>query len=226
MIYDKTTINILNNLAKKYPERFTDACNSLNDNQQKSKYWLVEKLNEYKFDFREKFKDKGIDALVLAGWYGVLAYILIEEFKLQKINSIDTLDYDPLAKQIGRILFAPKDAENLKSGRATFVNYKYKDIRQIKYDYLHKFSLVICTSCEHLNQKDIDRVIDKLHSNTLVVLQSNNYKDCNQHINLSSDVNEFKDRYIDKLDNVRFFVKPSVNYDRYMIIGTRKNKND
>ena len=34
MIYDKKTINILNSLAKKYPERFTDACNSLNDNQQ------------------------------------------------------------------------------------------------------------------------------------------------------------------------------------------------
>ena len=68
MIYDKKTINILNSLAKKYPERFTDACNSLNDNQQKSKYWLVEKLNEYKFDFRDKTSEKGIEALVLAGW--------------------------------------------------------------------------------------------------------------------------------------------------------------
>ena len=144
---------------------------------------------------------------------------------LQKINSIDTLDYDPLAKNVGRILFAPKDAENLKSGRATYVNYKYKDIRKLKYDYLNKFALVTCTSCEHLNQKDIDHVVDRLHSDTLVVLQSNNYKDCNQHINISEDINEFRNRYTDKLDNVRAYVKPFINYDRYMVIGTRRNKN-
>ena len=53
-MYDKQTISILNTLAKKYPERFTDACNSLNDNQQKSKYWLLEKLNEYNFEFKNK----------------------------------------------------------------------------------------------------------------------------------------------------------------------------
>ena len=223
-MYDKQTISILNTLAKKYPERFTDACNSLNDNQQKSKYWLLEKLNEYNFEFRNKDDIKGIDALVLAGWYGVLAYILIDEFKLQKINNIDTLDYDPLAKNVGRILFAPKDAENVRSGKATFVNYKYKDIRKLKYDYLNKFSLVTCTSCEHLAQKDIDHVIDRLHSDTLVVLQSNNYKDCNQHINISNDINEFRSLYTDKLDNVRAYVKPFINYDRYMVIGTRRKK--
>ena len=37
MIYDKKTISVLNTLAKKYPERSTDVCNSLNDNQQKCK---------------------------------------------------------------------------------------------------------------------------------------------------------------------------------------------
>ena len=32
MIYNQKTINILNNVFKKYPERFKDACDSLNEN--------------------------------------------------------------------------------------------------------------------------------------------------------------------------------------------------
>ena len=46
MIYNQKTINILNNVFKKYPERFKDACDSLNENQQRSKHWLVEKLKD------------------------------------------------------------------------------------------------------------------------------------------------------------------------------------
>ena len=114
MIYDQKTIKILNNLIKKYPERFKDACNSLNDNQQKSKYWLVEKLNEYEGNWNGKDSKTGINVSVLTGWYGLLAYILIDEFKLQKINNVDSLDYDPMSKDVGRILFSQLDRENLK----------------------------------------------------------------------------------------------------------------
>ena len=121
-MYDKKTISILNTLAKKYPERFTDACNSLNDNQQKSKYWLVEKLNEYEGNWNGKDSKTGINVSVLTGWYGLLAYILIDEFKLQKINNVDSLDYDPMSKDVGRILFSQLDRENLKKGKATYVS--------------------------------------------------------------------------------------------------------
>ena len=82
MIYNQKTINILNNVFKKYPERFKDACDSLNENQQRSKHWLVEKLNEYKDDWSGKNLKTGINVSVLTSWYGMMAYILINDFKL------------------------------------------------------------------------------------------------------------------------------------------------
>ena len=86
MIYNQKTINILNNVFKKYPERFKDACDSLNENQQRSKHWLVEKLNEYKDDWSGKNLKTGINVSVLTSWYGMMAYILINDFKLNKIT--------------------------------------------------------------------------------------------------------------------------------------------
>ena len=123
MIYDLKTINILNNLIKKYPERFKDACDSLNENQQKSKYWLVEKLNEYDGDWSGKNIKTGINVSVLTSWYGTLAYILINEFKLNKINNIDCVDYDPMSKNVGQLLFSQLDKDNLKNGKSIYVNY-------------------------------------------------------------------------------------------------------
>ena len=104
MMYDQKTINILNNLIKKYPERFKDACNSLNDNQQKVNIGL-KKLNEYDGDWSGKNLNTGINVSVLTSWYGILAYILIDEFKLNKINN-DSLDYDPMSKDVSHIIFS------------------------------------------------------------------------------------------------------------------------
>lgn len=223
MIYDQKTINILNNLIKKYPERFKDACNSLNDNQQKSKYWLVEKLNEYEGNWNGKDSKTGINVSVLTGWYGLLAYILIDEFKLQKINNVDSLDYDPMSKDVGRILFSQLDRENLKKGKATYVNYKIKDLRKPDSKYFKDIQLVTLTSCEHLEQSIIDHLLDKkILPGTLVVLQSNNYVDCNQHINTSKSLEEFSSLYDKFLDNKKTYLKSFLHYDRYMIIGIKK----
>ena len=105
MMYDLKTISILNNLIKKYPERFKDACDSLNENQQKSKYWLVEKLNEYDGDWSGKNLNTGINVSVLTSWYGMALYILINEFKLNKINNVDCVDYDPMSKDVAVYYF-------------------------------------------------------------------------------------------------------------------------
>ena len=223
MIYDLNTIDFLNNLMQRYPERFTDACNSLNQNQQKSKYWLVEKLNEYDGDWSGKNLKTGINISVLTGWYGMLAYILIDEFKLNKINNIECIDYDPQSKNVGRILFAPRDKENLKNGKSTYVNYKIKDLRKAGTSWFKDMHLVTLTSCEHLEQNTIDKIIDeKIRPGTLIVLQSNNYLSCNQHINTNKNLPEFADLYREKLDNMKVYIKSFLHYDRYMVIGVKK----
>ena len=222
-MYDLKTINILNSVAKRYPERFTDVCNSLNENQQKSKYWLIEKLNEYKEDWNGKDKSTGINVAVLTGWYGMLAYILVDEFKLQRINNIDCHDYDPLSKNVGRLMFSKLDAENIKKGKSTYINYKIKDLRKSDSKYYKDIQLVTLTSCEHLEQETINTLLSrKVKGGTLVVLQSNNYRDCNQHINTSNDISEFRGLYTDILVDMKCYIKSFVNYDRYMIIGVTK----
>ncbi len=223
MMYDLKTISILNNLIKKYPERFKDACDSLNENQQKSKYWLVEKLNEYDGDWSGKNLNTGINVSVLTSWYGMLAYILINEFKLNKINNVDCVDYDPMSKDVGRILFSQLDRENLKNGKSSYVNYRIKDLKKSGRYLFKDKHLVTLTSCEHLEQSVIDNNLDdKILPGTLVVLQSNNYTDCNQHINTSESLEEFSSRYDKFLDNTKMYIKSFLHYDRYMVIGVKK----
>ena len=223
MIYNQKTINILNNVFKKYPERFKDACDSLNENQQRSKHWLVEKLNEYKDDWSGKNLKTGINVSVLTSWYGMMAYILINDFKLNKINNIDCVDYDPLSKNIGRLLFSQLDSDNIKNGKSTYVNYRIKDLKKSGRYLFKDKHLVTLTSCEHLEQSIIDYNLEKkILPGTLVVLQSNNYVDCNQHINTSKSLEEFSDYYDKFLDNKKMYVKPFLHYDRYMVIGVKK----
>ena len=62
----------------------------------------------------------------------------------------------------------------------------------------------------------------KIVPGTLVVLQSNNYIDCNQHINTSKSLEEFSSLYDKFLDNKKTYLKSFLHYDRYMIIGIKK----
>ena len=49
-MFDINTIEIIK-ILKDYPNRLVDVLNSLNEKQQVSKDWLVEKLNDYKHPF-------------------------------------------------------------------------------------------------------------------------------------------------------------------------------
>ena len=76
---------------------------------------------------------------------------------------------------------------------------------------------------EHLEQSIIDHLLDKkILPGTLVVLQINNYVDCNQHINTSKSLEEFSSLYDKFLDNKKTYLKSFLHYDRYMIIGVKK----
>ena len=109
--------------------------NSINDNQEKSKNWLVEKSIEY-FTFFDKPK-----ICIAAGWYGSLADKLKEHID----NGILSFDKDPQCKTIGRKLY--KDV--------TFAT------AEIEYFNFKTYDIVICTSCEHLEQKVIDDMLKR-----------------------------------------------------------------
>ena len=217
-MFDRDTLNTIRRLLDNYPDRIVDVLNSLSENQYSSKDWLIEKLNEYPHHFKYKSLDKKINICLLASWYGLLAYKMIDKFKLKQIANIDCIDFDPKSKSVAKKLWKKIDTDNLKNGKLAYVKFIEQDIKDIK-DF--NYPIVICTSCEHLEQKVINDTINKLEQHTLVVLQSNNYKEINEHVNCSDNLDDFANLYVSKLRNIKIYQKDFVKYKRFMIIGTK-----
>ena len=64
-MFDINTIEIVKKILKNYPNRLVDVLNSIGARQQISKDWLVEKLNSYKYPFRNKLKKDSISIMLL-----------------------------------------------------------------------------------------------------------------------------------------------------------------
>ena len=217
-MFDRDTLDTFKMIMEKYPDRILDIYDSFSKNQYASKDWLIENLNEYPHHFKCKTLDKKIDISILGSWYGLLAYMLIDKFTLKKIGNIDCIDFDPRVKTVAKRLWKKVDADNLKNGLLTYVKFIEKDIKEL--DKLND-PIVICTSCEHLEQDTIYSTIDKLDEHTLVVLQGNNYKEIAQHINCVDTIEDFTNQYVGKLRNMKFYEKDFVKYKRFMVIGTK-----
>ena len=168
--------------------------NSLNDNQEKSKNWLIEKSKEY-FTF---FDNPTI--CIAAGWYGSLA----SKMKEYTTGEVVSFDKDPMCKKIGKKLYKDKDII------FTDADIKYYDIK--------RFNIVICTSCEHLGQYLIDEFLKRRKKGSLVILQSNNYFSIKEHINCHNSVIEFEKTL--KLEKILYRGTLKLDkFDRYMVIG-------
>ena len=221
-MFDFNTIEIIKKILKDYPNRLVDVLNSLGERQQLSKEWLVEKLNAYKHPFRNKMKSDSLSIIILCSWYGLLAYKLIEKFKLKKINRIHCVDYDPKVKRIANRLYRKIDNENLKNGVLTLIKHWERDIVDVPEKELKNSEILINTSCEHLNQQTIYDIIDKTDRGTLIVLQSNNYHKIQEHINTVKDLQEFVSQYQSRLINIEMHEKDFLEYKRFMILGLKR----
>ena len=204
--YDQTIIDIYKNIKKianKFPQRLVDTLDCFNQNQYDCKTWLVDCLNQYPHHFKMKTKDS-IDIAIFGGWYGLMAKLISDNFTLKPIRNIYSYDYDPYAGRIGRLLFPN-------------IEFVEKDVSDI--DISQKsFSIVINTSCEHIQQRLIDKTIMDAPQNTLFVLQSNDYKEVTQHINCVNNLEEFLAQYQDVLTNTRLYEKDMGKYKRFMIM--------
>ena len=197
-------------VGKHYPNRLIDVLNCFNANQYKSKMWLVDKLNKYPYDFKNKSK-KYVDICILGGWYGLLGHLLLEnynkEFDIRKITSIDV---DPLAKNVGKCF-------------TDLIKFKTLNIKDMDSEY-NSHSIFINTSCEHMKQSLIYDSISKMKKRSLVVLQSNNYIQIQEHINCVWSLEKFVEQYNQYLKNIQVFKLyiPKQDYTRFMIIGVKQ----
>jgi hypothetical protein len=172
--------------------------------QLRSKAWLAETL----------YICNCIDnprIIIYGGWNGVLASILFNS----KINPshITSVDIDPTCRDIASTVNKRQEIE----GRFEAVT---SDMTEHK--YTGKFDIVINTSVEHITPTEYSRWLDRVPQEALVVLQSNDYFNLDEHVNCSSSLNQFKQESGISCCFCGTF--KTEKYDRYMLIGKKESQ--
>ena len=167
---------------------------SLSFNQERCKDWLIEKSEPY----LQALDDPKI--CVAAGWYGLLASKLRDFTN----NEIVSFDIDPKCKTIGKKLYSDDYG----------ITFKTKDIKEF---YPNEYDMLVCTSCEHITDDDLNNFLSRGKKSSLVILQSNNYFDLEEHINCKNNIGEFEWSV-----NIETLYRGELDmgkYTRYMLIG-------
>lgn len=185
-------------LLKKHPERLNDVLNSLNYNQQTCKKWLMKELLAVRAEQNIKPFQK-ID--VIGSWYGNILVPLIQAHLRYNELTLNELD-EETARLSKKYLLWDYDVK-FRLGDATQNTYKGSE------------NLIINTSAEHMAP------IKSWKS--LMCIQSNNYREVEEHINCVDSAEELADMY--GMNKVYFAgALHMTNYTRFMVIGRRTKR--
>ena len=173
--------------------------NVFSKGQLESKTWLVEKLQHWDVDLGVVY--------ICGGWYGQLASMLfISKLPIIRIYSYDI---DLLCTQIANDMNSSKYVNRFMAIA--------EDIHNLDYN---KCDTIINTSCEHI--KNFSDWYDNIPDNKLLVLQSNNFSELDEHINCVTSLEEFKQQcYISNLLYSGELDIDVAGYTRYMLIGRK-----
>jgi hypothetical protein len=175
---------------------------ALNKNQIASKLWLAQAL-------LENAGPRHPRVLVLGGWLGVLAAVLLHDPRFS-IDRIVSVDIDASCAPVAQAL----NATHVRSGR-----FESRTADMLSLDYASEaFDLTINTSCEHLS--DFAAWWARIPRGRLCVLQSNDYFDCDEHVNCVADLAGFARAA--PLARTLFAGERRIRrYTRFMLIGER-----
>lgn len=171
--------------------------------QIKSKEWLIKELLNH-----VNYTNPCPTIDIHGGWVGVLASLLFQSgVCLKHINNIDI---DPTCKSIAE-----------RMNQLEFQSGRFSAYTQDMCDFLSTADIIINTSCEHITQKQYDHWLNNLSSNSLLVLQSNNYN-ITEHIRIVQSLDEFKSQC--KINVLWEGQLELPLYTRYMLIGKKNNE--
>jgi hypothetical protein len=184
--------------------------------QLSSKDWLIEELALLDINLGTVF--------LCAGWYATLATMLFEsDIKLTKIRSFDL---DETCYKFADTINRPWVIDGWQFKASTL------DVHDIRYPTTYTTyrangtgveltempDTIINTSCEHI--ANFDEWYSRIPTGTIVILQSNNYFELEEHINCSHSLTEFVDTT--PMSTVMYQGELSLDkYNRYMIIGIK-----
>lgn len=158
--------------------------------QLRCKAWLLNEID---------FIDKNSSILVIGSWLGFTSYSLYKN----GFSHITETDLDPRLEQISSCMNGVNE---------NFVHLN-KDINDVD---ISVYDVIINTSCEHISNNSW---FDNIKSNTIVALQSTNFK-CDDHINTVESIDEMKSKY-----SMSYLydgeLKLTETFTRYMIIGRK-----
>ena len=185
--------------------------------QLQSKLWLIQELKKCNVELGTVY--------LCAGWYATLATMLFESnIKLDKVRSFDV---DPSCVDIAEVFNKPWFVDQWRFKAVT------KDIMHITYDehwweswsnannrmskpILDTPNTIINTSCEHI--ENFAEWYNKIPNGKLVVLQSNNYYEIEEHVNCVGSIEEFAVKA--PMDNILYSGELDLpKYKRFMLIG-------
>ena len=167
--------------------------------QLRSKVWLIQNLIKYTSNNPSKI-------VIHGGWNGVLASLLFNSnIAIERITSVDI---DPVCKQTAITINKRQEMEG-----------KFAAVTANMCTYNYNADIVINTSCEHVTQEQYEQWLINVPNSALIVLQSNNYFELEEHIRCANNTEEFIQQ--SKL-NVLFVDELELpKYKRFMIIGRK-----
>jgi hypothetical protein len=223
-----TTVNILNgldylypdnailsqvkNTLTKFPETEVAFSDALSLGQLQSKLWLIQNL-----------PDELGTVFICAGWYGTLAALMFERAN-DKFDKIRSFDIDPKCAVIADNINRPQvmDGWQFKASTLDIMLLDYPTVyttyraNGTSLDLTEIPNTIINTSCEHI--ENFEQWYDNIPLGTLVILQSNNYYEIDEHVNCVNNVDDFSGSapmsvllYSGKLELPK--------YTRFMLIG-------
>ena len=183
--------------------------------QLQSKLWLVKELNRLDLDLGIVF--------LCAGWYATLATMLFESGI--KINRIRSFDIDDSCYSIAETFNKPwvKDEWRFKATTQDIFDidfnlhtYLVKRADGSTCDLTESPNTIINTSCEHI--ENFDNWYAKIPQGKLVILQSNNYYEVEEHVNCVGSIEEFST--IAPMKDLLYSGELELpKYKRFMLIG-------
>lgn len=165
--------------------------------QLKSKEWLINNLANH-------IDRDNVTIDIHGGWVGVLASMIFQSNV--PVTNIRSIDIDPHCQHVATMMNKQEEI----AGRFRAVT---ADMCVIRSDA----DVIINTSCEHISQYEYDMWKSGVPHNSLLVLQSNNYK-IPEHVRTASNLDDFKEQC--DLEHVLFAGEMELPlYKRFMVIG-------
>ena len=168
--------------------------------QVNSKIWLSENLSGF-------VPVTPLNIVIYGGWNGVLASILFNTNL--NISSITSVDIDATCEEVA----------NTVNKRQEMLG-KFKSVTADMVDYKTTADIVINTSCEHITQQQYNTWLSNQPDDAVIVLQSNNYFDLEEHIRCAEDLDAFTN-----MSKIKPYFRNTLElpkYNRFMLIGKKK----